>query len=336
MLAAIREGYAGPEAVALRDVERPAVGDEDVLVEVRAAGLDPGVWHLATGLPYVVRLAGYGIRKPKIQILGADLAGRVEAVGRHVTRFQPGDHVFGRCEGSFAEYACTHQDRLAPKPRSLSFEKAAALPVSGSTALQAIRDAAKVQPGESVLVIGAGGGVGTFAIQIAKARGARVTGVCSSSKTALVRDLGVDEVIDYTRQDLTAHPRRYDVVLDTAGNRALRQLRSLLTSRGRLVLIGGESKGRWLGGTGRLLRALLSSPLVTQQIKPHLTAERSQDLHELQSLVEAGLLRPIIGTSYSLTEVSDAIADLERKHAHGKAVLVVLHRPVPASGGTAH
>jgi NADPH:quinone reductase-like Zn-dependent oxidoreductase len=325
MLAAVRENYAGPETVALRDVDRPTVGDEEVLVEVRAAGLDPGVWHVVTGLPYFVRLTGYGLRKPKNKLVGGDVAGRVEEVGRHVTRFQPGDHVFGRCEGSFAEYARTHENRLAPKPRSLSFEEAATLPVSGSTALQGVRDAAKVQSGESVLVIGAGGGVGTFAVQIAKARGAIVTGVCSSSKTALVRDLGADEVIDYTRDDITAHRRRYDVVLDTVGNRALRQLRPLLTSRGRLVLIGGESKGRWFGGAGRLLRALRLSPLVTQQLKPHLTAERSDDLCELHSLVEAGLVRSIVGRTYALTEVTDAIADLQRRHAHGKAVLVVLH-----------
>ena len=332
MLAAVREVYGEPETVALRDVDRPTVGDQEVLVEVMAAGLDPGVWHLVTGLPYLVRLTGYGLRKPKNKLVGSDVAGRVEAVGRNVTRFQPGDHVFGRCEGSFAEYACTHEDRLAPKPRSLSFEEAAALPVSGSTALQGVRDAGKVQSGESVLVIGAGGGVGTFAVQIAKARGARVTGVCSSSKTALVRDLGADEVIDYTREDLSARRRSYDVIIDTAGNRALRKLRPLLTARGRLVLIGGESKGRWLGGTGRLLRALLLSPLVTQQLKPHLTAERPEDLDELHSLVEAGLVRSIIGRTYSLTEVTDAITDLQRKHAHGKAVLVVLHRPVAASG----
>ena len=217
----------------LRDIDRPVVGDDDVLVRVRAAGVDPGVWHLMTGLPYLVRVMGYGLRRPKVGIRGRDVAGRVEAVGTNVTQVQPGEEVFGICEGSFAEYACARADKLAPKPANLTFEQAAAVPISGLTALQALRDTGKVQPGSTVLVIGAAGGVGSFAVQLAKAFGAEVTGVCSTTKVDLVRSLGADHVIDYTREDFADGARHWDLILDTAGRRSLSQLRRALTPGGR-------------------------------------------------------------------------------------------------------
>jgi NADPH:quinone reductase-like Zn-dependent oxidoreductase len=243
----------------LREVDRPVLGDDEVLVKVRAAGVDPGVWHLMTGRPYLVRVMGFGLRAPKARVRGSDFVGVIEAVGRGVTQVRPGDEVYGICDGSFAEYARTKAGRLAPKPANLSFEQAAAVPVSGMTALSGVRDSGKVQPGQHVLVIGAAGGVGTFAVRVAKAFDAVVTGVCSTFKLELVRSIGADEVIDYTRTDFTDGSRRCDLILDTAGRRRLSQLRRALAPGGALVIVGGEGGGRWLGRFQRQLLAPVRS-----------------------------------------------------------------------------
>jgi NADPH:quinone reductase-like Zn-dependent oxidoreductase len=256
MKAIVQDRYGSTDVLELRNIEKPTAGDDDILVLVHAAGVDPGVWHLMTGLPYLVRVMGYGLRKPKIQVRGTDAAGTVEAVGKNVRQFKPGDPVFGTCDGSFAEYACAKAERFAPKPANLTFEQAAAVPVSGMTALNGLRDAGKLQPGQKVLIIGAAGGVGSYAVQLAKAFGTAVTGVCSTSKADLVRAIGADEVIDYTQEDFTDGTRRFDLILDTAGRRQLSRLRRVLAPRGTLVIVGGEGGDRWLGGFQRQIFAL--------------------------------------------------------------------------------
>jgi NADPH:quinone reductase-like Zn-dependent oxidoreductase len=293
-----------------------------VLVRVHAAGLDPGVWHLMTGRPYFVRL-GFGLRRPRTRVRGRDMAGRVEAVGGKVTRFRPGDEVFGVGEGSFARYACAREDKLAPKPARLSFEQAATVPISAITALQALRDKGKVRPGQRVLVIGAAGGVGSFAVQLAKAYGAEVTGVCSTTKVDLVRSLGADHVVDYTRRDVTDGGRRHDLVIDTAGNRPLSHLRRTLTPTGTLVLVGGEGGGRLFGRFDRLLRAVLLSPFLRQRLRVLVSMERRKDLETLRELIEAGTLTPVVDRTYPLGEVPEAIRYLEAGHARGKVAITV-------------
>jgi len=320
--AVVQDTYGPADVLQLRDIDKPVAGDDDVLVQVHAAGVDPSVWHLMTGLPYLVRVA-VGLRAPKIRVRGADVAGRVVATGAKVTQFQPGDEVFGTCAGSFAEYAAARQDRFARKPANLTFEQAAAVPISGCTALQGLRDVGRVQPGQRVLVIGAAGGVGTFAVQLAKAFGAHVTGVCSTAKTDLVRSIGADDVVDYTRDDLAGQARRYDLVLDTAGNRPLSYLRRALTPRGTLVIIGGEGGGRWLGGADRMLRALVLSPFVGQKLRGLLATERQEDLQSLRELIEAGQVTPVIDRTYPLDQAADAIRYLEQRRARGKVVITV-------------
>jgi NADPH:quinone reductase-like Zn-dependent oxidoreductase len=322
MLAILQDRYGPAEVLQLGRVERPVPGDDEVLVRVHAAGVDPGVWHLMTGLPYPIRL-GYGLGKPKTRVRGRDVAGRVEAVGAKVTRFRPGDELFGTGEGTFAEYACVRQDRAVPKPANLSFEQAAAVPISALTALQGLRDAGKVCAGQRVLVIGAAGGVGSFAVQLAKAFGADVTGVCSTAKLELVRSIGADEVVDYTREDFAATGRRWDLILDTAGNRPLSRLRRALTAKGTLVIIGGEGGGRWLGGLDRGLRAVLLSAFVRQRLRVPISRERTDDLEVLRELIEAGKVTPVLGRSYPLAEAPEAIRQLERGHARGKLVVTV-------------
>ena len=258
MQAIIQDRYGEAEDVLrLEEIARPAIGEEEVLLRVHAAGVDRGVWHLMTGLPYPVRLAGYWIRAPKTPVRGREVAGQVEATGPAVTTLHVGDEVFGIADASFAQYASARPDKLAPKPANLTFTQAAAVPVSALTALQAVRDRGHVRPGNRVLIIGASGGVGTFAVQIAKAAGAEVTGVCRTAKMDTVRSLGADHVIDYTRDDIAAGGGRYDVILDTGGNRALKHLRAVLDPRGTLVIVGAETGGRWLAGSDRQLRALL-------------------------------------------------------------------------------
>jgi NADPH:quinone reductase-like Zn-dependent oxidoreductase len=322
MRAILQDRYGPAEVLQLGRVERPVPKDDEVLVRVHAAGVDPGVWHLMTGLPYPIRL-GYGLGKPKTRVRGQDVAGRVAAVGAKVTRFRPGDELFGTGNGSFAEYACVREDRAAPKPANLSFEQAAAVPISAQTALQGLRDAGKVRAGQRVLVIGAAGGVGSFAVQLAKAFGAEVTGVCSTTKTELVRSIGADEVIDYTREDFAATGRRWDLILDTAGNRPLSQLRRALAATGTLVIIGGEGGGRWLGGLDRGLRAVLLSPFVRQRLRVPIARDRAADLEVLRELIEAGKVTPVIGRTYPLPEAPEAIRQLEQGHARGKFVVTV-------------
>jgi NADPH:quinone reductase-like Zn-dependent oxidoreductase len=324
MKAVVQDTYGSPDVLELREIDKPVVGDDEVLVGARAAGVDPGVWHLMTGRPYLVRIMGYGLRMPKVGIRGRDVAGRVEAVGTNVSRFRPGDEVFGIGEGSFAEYVAARADKLAPKPANLSFEQAAAVPISGLTALQALRDTGGVQSGQKVLIIGAAGGVGSFAVQLAKALGAKVTGVCSTTKLDLVRSIGAEEVIDYTREDFADGGRHWDLIVDTAGRRSLSQLRRALTRRGTLVIVGGEGGGRWLGGFDRqILRAPILSALVRQRLRPLVSKERSEDLLVLKELIEAGKVTPVIDRTYPLAEIPEAVRYLEEGHARGKIVIRV-------------
>ncbi|MEZ0071713.1 NAD(P)-dependent alcohol dehydrogenase [Planotetraspora sp. GP83] len=323
MKAIVQDRYGSPDVLELREVGQPVAGENDLLVRVNAAGVDPSVWHLMTGLPYLVRALGYGVRAPKVRIRGTDVAGRVEAVGANVTRFRPGDEVFGTCDGSFAEYACGPEERFAPKPANLTFEQAAAVPISACTALQGLRDQGRVRPGQKVLIIGAGGGVGTFAVQLAKALGAEVTGVCGTAKTDLVRSIGADDVIDYTRDDFADRARRYDLILDTAGNRSLSHLRRALTPGGTLVIIGGEGEGRWFGGTERLFKALMLSPFVSQNLRGLFATQPREDLQLLTELIEAGKVTPVIDRTYSLKEAPDAVRHLRNGHARGKVVITV-------------
>src|ERR671920_631711 len=265
MKAIVRDTYGSLDVLELSDIDKPEIGDDEVLVRVHAAGVGRDVWHVMTGLPYPIRLAGYGLRAPKNPVIGSDVAGVVEAVGKNVTRFQPADEMFGIGKGSYAEYARASEKKLAPKPENLTFEQAAVVAIMSSTALQALRDHGKVEPGQEVLIIGASGGVGTYAVQIAKAFGAQVTGVCSTAKAEMVRSIGADHVIDYKHEDFAEGNRRYDVILDIGGNSSLSRLRRALAPKGTLVITGGEGGGRWLGGTDRQLRALALSPLVSQK-----------------------------------------------------------------------
>jgi NADPH:quinone reductase-like Zn-dependent oxidoreductase len=323
MKAIVQDGYGTAGTVLrLADIERPSPGDDEVLVRVAAASVDHGTWHLTTGLPYAMRLAGFGVRRPKALNPGRSLAGTIESVGQNVTEFEPGDEVYGSCDGSFAEYALARPSLLAPKPANLSFEQAAAVPISGVTALQAVRKA-QVQPGQHVLVVGASGGVGTFAVQIAKAFGAEVTGVCSTAKVDLVRSLGADHIIDYTRDDFAGGAQRYDVIVDTGGTRRLADLRRALTARGTLVIVGGETGGRWLGGFDRSLRAVLLSPFVTQKLGMLASKENAEDLVVLQDLIESGQLTPAIDRSYPLGETAQAIQHHKDGLARGKVVITI-------------
>ncbi|MEU6141841.1 NAD(P)-dependent alcohol dehydrogenase [Streptomyces sp. NPDC047081] len=323
MKAIVQDAYGNADRLQLRDIDPPVPRDEDVLVRVRAAGVDPSVWHLMTGRPYFARLnRQIGLRKPAHRVRGWDAAGVVEAVGARVTSFKPGDEVFGQCDGSFAEFACGKAEQLAPKPAGLGFEQAAALPVSAVTALQGL-DLARPKPGQEVLVIGASGGVGTYAVQLAVHYGARVTGVCGPTGAELVRSLGADDVIDYTREDITDRPVRYDFVLDSAGNRPLSRLRRVLAPRGTVVFVGGEDGGPILGGTDRWIRGLVLSAFVGQKLRPVIAVTRQQDLLRLTELVAAGAVTPVIDRTYPLTEAVTAVRHLESGHPRGKLVITV-------------
>ena len=319
MRAIAQVAYGSAGVLQLRELDRPVPDDDEVLVRVHAAGVGPDVWHLMAGEPYMVRLA-VGLRRPRRPVPGFDGAGRVEAVGAKVTRFAPGDEVFGSCEGSFAEYACAKVDKLAPKPVNLAFEEAAAVPVSGVTALQALRDKGRLRAGERVLVIGASGGVGTFAVQLAAAYGAHVVGVCGPAGAELVRSLGATDVIDYTREEIVDRGGRYDVVVDCAGNRPLSVLRRVLAPRGRLVIVGGEGAGRWLG-IGRQLRAAALSPLLGQRPGMFIAVTRKADLLVLKELAEQGKLAPVVDRTFPLADAAAAIAHLKEGHPRGKVVL---------------
>jgi NADPH:quinone reductase-like Zn-dependent oxidoreductase len=323
MKAIVRDTYGPPDVLELRDIDIPEIADEEVLVHVHAAGVGRDVWHVMTGLPYPIRLAGYGFRAPKNPVIGSDMAGVVEALGKSVSRFKPGDEVFGIGKGSYAEYVSAREDKLAPKPASLTFEQAAVLAISGLTALQALRDHGKVRPGQEVLLIGASGGVGTYAVQLAKAFGAHVTGVCSTTKVDMVRSIGADHVIDYTRADFAEGDQRYDLILDIGGNSTLARLRRALTPEGTLVITGGEGGGRWLGGTDRQLRAIMLSPFVGQKLGTFVNKENHEDLLVLKELIESGKLTPVIDRTYPLSEAPEAIRYLEEGHARGKVVISV-------------
>jgi NADPH:quinone reductase-like Zn-dependent oxidoreductase len=292
-------------------------------VRVCAASVDRGTWHAMAGLPYPIRLAGFAVRQPKALNPGRNVAGIIESAGANETGFAPGDEVYGTCDGAFAEYAIARAGRLASKPANLSFEHAAAIPVSGLTALQAVRDEAQVRAGQKVLVIGASGGVGTFAVQIAKAVGAEVTGVCSTAKVDLVRSLGADRVLDYTREEIAGGGRRYDAILDTGGNRPLSQLRGALTPAGRLVIVGGETDGRLLGGSDRQLRALVLSRFVKPTLTTFVCSENAADLAALRDLVESGAVAPAIDRTFPLDEVPAAVRYLLEGRARGKVVIAV-------------
>ncbi|MDQ1539277.1 MAG: hypothetical protein QOH29_3 [Actinomycetota bacterium] len=323
MKAIVQDTYGSTDVLELRDVDKPEIADDEVLVRVVAAGVDRGAWHIMTGLPYPIRLAGYGVRAPKNGVLGTDMAGVVVAVGKNVTRFQTGDEVFGKCKGAYAEYARASENKLAPKPSNLTFEQAAAVGVSAVTALQALRDHGRVKPGQQVLITGASGGVGSFAVQLAKAFGAEVTAVCSSTKLDLVRHLGADHIIDYSREDFACGGRRYDVILDIAGNSSLSRLRQVLAPTGTLVITGGETGGRWLAGMDRQLRALVMSPFVSQKLGSFICREGYEDLLVLKELVEAGKVVPAIDRTFRLSEVAKAIQYLEDGHARGKVVISI-------------
>ena len=322
MQAIVQAEYGSADVLRLEEIDRPAIGDDEVLVRVHAAGLDRGTWHQMAGQPYLMRLMGFGLRAPKNRVPGLDVAGTVVAAGADVTRFEAGDEVFGISQGSFAEYACARQDKLARKPANLTFDQAAVVAVSGMTALQGLRDAGRVEAGQHVLIIGASGGVGTFAVQIAKAFGAKVTGVCGPAKTGLVASIGADHVIDYTQDDFAASPQRYDLILDIGGNSALSRLRRALTPGGTLVIVGGEDSGRWTG-MGRQLRALALSPFVRQRLTMLVYRQPRADLERLAQLTEAGELTPVIGKTYPLHQAPDAMRDLEAGHARGKLVITV-------------
>ena len=311
MRAIVGESYGSADVLQLRDIDRPEIGRDEVLVRIGAAGLDRGVWHVMTGLPYPIRLAGYGLRAPKNPVPGMDLAGTVEEVGAGVTRFAPGDAVFGIGNGTFAEFARALETKLAPMPANLTAEQASVVAVSGLTALQGMRDHGKVVPGQRVLVIGASGGVGTYAVQLGKAFGADVTAVCSTTKVDLVRSLGADHVVDYTREDFADGERRYDVILDIGGNAPLSRLRRALTTKGTLVITGGESGGRWLGGTDRQLRAIVLSRFVDQTLTTFISSENHRDMLVLKELIEAGSVAPVIDRSFPLAEVPEAIRYLD-------------------------
>ena len=317
----------GVANVKLEEIEKPVPNDDQVLVRVRAASVNPYDWHYVEGTPYVIRaIGGIGLRKPKDIRLGVDFAGTVEAVGKNVTQFKPGDEVFGGRGGAFAEYVCPRATRaVALKPSSISFEDAAAVNIAGITALQALRDKGKVQPGQKVLINGASGGVGTFAVQIAKSLGAEVTGVCSTRNLDLVKSLGADHVVDYTKEDFTKSGERYDVVLDNVGNHSLSECRGVLTPNGKYVLIGGggASDQGFLGGLGKAIWAMIFSKFVNQQMGMMMADANHNDLTVLADMMQSGKLKPVIDRTYKLAQVPDAIRYVEQGHARGKVVISV-------------
>jgi NADPH:quinone reductase-like Zn-dependent oxidoreductase len=319
--------YGSPDVLELRDIEVPAVGDDELLVRVRAASVNPLDWHFMRGMPYAVRLLA-GLAQPKAgaRKLGADMAGVVEAVGRTVTAFRPGDEVFGGLEerGTLAEYVTISETgAVARKPASLTFEQPAAVPVAGCTALQALRDKGRLRPGQTVLVNGASGGVGTFAVQVANALGGLLTGVCSSRNTQLAASIGADDVIDYTRQDFTAAGRRYDVLIDVAGSRSLSATRRVLHPSGVLVGVGGPDKGRLVGPLSRSATMTLLSPVVSQRMVFFLARQNKADLTVLGELIESGKVTPVVDRTYPLAETADAMRYLEEGHARGKVVVTM-------------
>jgi NADPH:quinone reductase-like Zn-dependent oxidoreductase len=323
MQAIVQTGYGTDGVLQLDQVARPQIADNEVLVEVKAAGLDRGTWHMMAGRPYLMRVIGFGFRRPKNPVPGIDVAGVVAVVGPSVTRFRIGDEVFGIAKGSFAQYAAALEDKLALKPKNLTFEQAAVVPVSAMTALQGLTDVGHLQSGQRVLVIGASGGVGSYAVQIAKAMGATVTGVASTAKLDLVRFLGAEHVIDYTREDYADGTRDYDLVLDIGGNPPLSRLRRTLAPGGVAVIVGGEHGGNITGGFGRSLRAPLVSVFVTQRLAMLASKERGSDLERLTPMLEAGTVKPSIDRTYPLAQVPAAMRHLVAGHVRGKVAITL-------------
>jgi NADPH:quinone reductase-like Zn-dependent oxidoreductase len=321
MRAIVQKAYGSAAVLRLAEIERPQIAANEVRVEVRAAGVDRGTWHLMMGQPYLMRILGFGFRRPKNPVPGRDVAGTVVEVGSAVTRFKRGDEVFGISRGSFAEYAAAREDKLDHKPAKLSFEQAAVVPISALTALQGLRDAGHVRSGHDVLIIGASGGVGTYAVQLAKAFGAEVTGVCSAAKVELVRSIGADHVLDYTKDEFADGSHRYDLILDIGGNSRLSRLRRALTPKGTLVIVGGEG-AKW-AGMGRQMHALVLSPFVSQRLTMFVNKERHTDLEALRPLIEEGRVTPTVDRTYPLAEVPDAMRHLEAGHARGKISITI-------------
>jgi NADPH:quinone reductase-like Zn-dependent oxidoreductase len=321
MKAIVCHQYGPPAVLKLEDIEKPTAGDDEVLIRVRAASVNPLDSHLMRGEPYIIR-AMTGLRRPKATRTGVDLAGQVEAVGSNVTQFQPGDEVFGGGRGAFAEYVCAGENKLSLKPSYLTFEQAATLPVAAISALQGLRDKGRVQQGQKVLINGAAGGVGTFAVQIAKSFGAHVTGVCSTRNVELVRSIGADQVIDYTQEDFTQRQEGYDVMLDCVGNRPLSACRRVMSSKGNYVMVGAPAGG-WIGPLARSVKAVLLSRFVSQNLFMFLASPNKEDLVVLKELVEAKRVTPVIDRCYPLSEVPEAIRYLEEGHAQGKVVIVL-------------
>lgn len=320
MRAIVQDRYGSSDTWQLTDTDRPEIQAHEVLVRVHAAGLDRGTWHTMTGRPYLIRAMGFGLRSPKNRVPGLAVAGTVAAVGAAVTRFEVGDEVFGVSRGAYAKFAAASEDKLAPKPCSLTFEQAAAVPISATTALQGLR-LGRIDHGHKVLIIGASGGVGTYAVQLATVHGAEVTAVCSAAKADLVRSLGADDVIDYATEDATDGSRRFDLIVDIAGNTSLRRLRRSLVPTGSLVIVGGESKGNLTGGFGRSLRAPLVSPFVRPRLTMLVSTEHHADLAPLTDLIEAGRLTPIVDRVYPLNQARDAMRQLEAGTVRGKIVI---------------
>ena len=323
MRAIVQDAYGSTEVFKLDEIEQPEIAANEVLVEVVAAGMDRGTWHSMAGKPYLMRIIGFGFRRPKNRVPGLDVAGTVVMVGSEVTRFQPGDEVFGMSRGSFAEYAAVREDKLAHKPANLTFEEGAVVPISGGTALQALRDSGRIEAGQKVLIIGASGGVGTYAVQLAKTFGAEVTGVSSTAKVDLVRSIGADFVIDYTKDDYLDGTNPYDLILDIGGNNSLSRLRRALTPKGTLVIVGGEEGGSVTGGFGRQIRALLLSLFVGQRLTMLASKERYTDLETLRPLLDNGQVTPVIDSTHLLDEVPEAMAHLEAGHARGKIAITI-------------
>ena len=322
MQAIVQDRYGSAEVFRSAQIGRPQIAEDEVLLRVHAAGLDRGTWHLMTGTPYLMRIIGFGLRGPKNRVPGIDVAGTVAGVGSAVTKFQVGDEVFGMSRGSFAEYAAAREDKLTRKPANASFEQAATVGISGGTALQAL-EAGRVQPGQRVLIIGASGGVGSYAVQLAKAAGAEVTGVCSTEKLSLVAGLGADHVIDYTRMDFADGVQHYDLIIDIAGNSSLSRLRRALTPTGTAVIVGGESKGRVTGGIGRQLRALLLTPFIGQRLTGLASKERASDGEVLAAHITAGTVTPSIDRTYPLDQVPAAMRHLEAGTVKGKIAIII-------------
>ena len=322
MQATVQDRYGSVAVLETRDIDKPAIGAGEVLVRVRAAGVNPADWAIMSGLPYIARPV-YGLRRPKHIVRGTDVAGTVEAIGTEVTRFKPGDEVFGWCVGSYAEFAAASEDALALKPANLTFEQAAAVPMAGFVALQALRDHGKVRAGQKVLVNGASGGIGTFAVQIAKSLGAEVTGVCSTRNVDMVRSIGADHVVDYTKEDFTRSGKQYDFILDNVANHSLTDLRHALTPTGTLIPNGGGFDHRWMASGGRIVRAAVLFRFGGQKLGNFLMSANQQDLIVLKELIEAGKVTPVMDRTYPLSQTRQAIAHVGEGHASGKVAITV-------------